>query len=75
MGGGLGYVEMLYRTNILALVGGGKNPKFSLNKVLLWDDHQTKSIGEMNFRTDVKSVHLRSTKFFIFFIIRNFIKM
>jgi len=58
-GKGIGLVQPLFNTNILALVGGGKNPKFPKNVVSIWDDKRAERIAEIVFRHEVKSVRLR----------------
>ena len=50
---------MLNKTNILALVGGGKNPFYSNNKVTIWDDHQGKVISELRFNSTIKNIKLK----------------
>mmetsp|Transcript_16170 Transcript_16170/g.40564 ORF Transcript_16170/g.40564 Transcript_16170/m.40564 type:complete len:546 (-) Transcript_16170:259-1896(-) len=57
--GGIGQIEMLFRCNLMALVGGGSDPHAAPHRVLIWDDHLPKEIGELSFRQIVLRVKLR----------------
>lgn len=54
--------EMLFRTNIIALVGTGNNNSYPSQRLILWDDIQHRPFGELNFKTDVLNVKLRKDK-------------
>ncbi|XP_025013411.1 autophagy-related protein 18d isoform X3 [Ricinus communis] len=54
--GGFKIVEMLFRCNILALVGRDSNSQHPPNKVLIWDDHQSRCIGEFSFRSEIETL-------------------
>ena len=64
MDGGIKQAEMLYRTNLLALIGGGDIPKFNPKKLVLWDDYQNKMISEIKFFSNLKNVKLKKDKIF-----------
>lgn len=58
-GGGLGIACMQYQSNLLALVGGGRQPCFPPNVVTLWDDATGSRFAQITFDNPVKAVHMR----------------
>ncbi|KAK9215579.1 hypothetical protein WN944_007584 [Citrus x changshan-huyou] len=54
--GGTQLVSMLFRSNIICLVNSGPHQS---NKVMIWDDHENRYLGELSFRSEVKNVRLR----------------
>ena len=63
--GGIKQAELYYRSNILALIGGGDHPKFNPKKLIIWDDSLNQEISNINFFTYVKNVKLKKDKIYV----------
>ena len=50
---------MLKKSNILVLVGGGNLPKFSENKIIIWDDHQGIIQSQIRLNSNIIKVKIR----------------
>ena len=62
---GIGLVQMMGKANFLALVGGGRQPKFAQNKVILWDESKGKVALEITTLTAIRSVQLARNRIVI----------
>ncbi|CAM9934685.1 unnamed protein product, partial [Choristocarpus tenellus] len=56
--GGIGLVEMLFSSSLVALVGNGDRPAFSPRRLRLWNTKKANAICEVNFHTSVLAVKL-----------------
>lgn len=56
--GGIGHIAMLFRSNLLILVGGGPKPRFSKKAITLWDDKKVMETGTINFKTEIKKLEM-----------------
>ncbi|PHH79827.1 hypothetical protein CDD80_3688 [Ophiocordyceps camponoti-rufipedis] len=55
---GIGLVQMMGKTNYLALVGGGRSPKFAMNKAIIWDDMKGKVALDITALSPIRGIRL-----------------
>lgn len=60
--GSVSICEMLYRTNVLAVVSGGSRPKFPDNVLMIFDDLTKKFVLQITFPTTIKAVRMTKDK-------------
>lgn len=60
--GSVSQCEMVYRTQIIAIVSGGPRPKFPDNIVMIFDDYLRKFKLELTFSSTVLAVRIRKDK-------------
>nr|XP_039262466.1 WD repeat domain phosphoinositide-interacting protein 4-like [Styela clava] len=60
--GSVAKVVMLHRTNLIALIGGGRRPKLASNTIVIWDDKRKGFVLEYTFDDDVLNVRMRRDK-------------
>lgn len=63
--GGIYLCQMSYKSNFLALVGGGKMPKFTNKKVVIYNDSEDCIESEYKFTTPVINVKFKKNFLFI----------
>ena len=64
--GSIACADMLFRTNLIAMVGGGTAPRFDEKAVVIWDDSQgdpNKSVVmDITFAQPVTAVRLKKDR-------------
>lgn len=62
MVGSVSQCEMIFRSNLIAIVSGGTRPKFADNVLLIYDDYAKKFVLEITFASSIRAVRLRRDK-------------
>ena len=65
LSGGIGPIDVLETTNILAMSGGGLFPFFPKQKVVIWEDHEGTIRAEIVFKTEVLNVKIKYEYLFV----------
>lgn len=64
-GKGIGIAELFYTSNLIGLVGGGDDPKFPTNKLVIWDDFQAKKVADIDAEHRILGVQFNKECFVI----------
>ena len=59
MKGGIGFIELLSHSNLVALVGSTSNGEFKDNTLYLWDQKEENIISSLSFQTPIKNIKLK----------------
>lgn len=60
--GSVSKAEMLYKTNLIAFVGGGTKPRFADNIIMVYDDRQAEFVLELSLPESILSIRLKRDK-------------
>lgn len=63
--GGIGLVQILENTNIFGLVGGGENPRFVPNKLIIWNDDKSEIVNEFRCDSFIINCYMKQNCIFI----------
>lgn len=72
-GAGIGIVEVLNKSNILVLVGGGDHPKYPVNKLVIWDDYNEQILTDV--QTHYKILGVKLTKDCLAIVCKSVVKL
>lgn len=59
LNGGIGLVKILDNSNIFCLVGGGKYPRFSPNKLMIWNDNKNDITNEFRCHSFIINCYIK----------------
>lgn len=63
--GGIGVVRQLDKSNIFCLVGGGTNPCFSPNTLIIWDDKKDEIYNEYRCNSFIINCYIKQNLIFV----------
>ena len=63
--GGIGPIDCLETSNILALTGGGLFPSFPQNKVIIWDENSEQIKAEISLKQEIRNIKFKYEYLFI----------